>query len=235
MVTRPSPPTPPPNSPAGAAAGPSAARPASCGELFCVFTRLALQGFGGVLPVAQRELVERERWLTHEQFLEMLTLSQVLPGPNVINLALMVGQRYFGARGALAAMAGMLAVPLCIVLVLAVIAAQGRAGGAVAGALRGMGIVAAGLVVAMALRLALPLRRSPLTPAGAALLVAAGFAAVGLLRLPLVLVVLALGGVACAWAAWRLRGAGKAATLRSAESAERSGHGEPTNTKGGDG
>ena len=191
-------------SPPEATADRATARPASCRELFAVFTRLALQGFGGVLPVAQRELVERQRWLTREQFLEMLTLSQVLPGPNVINLSLMVGQRFFGARGALAAMAGMLGAPLVIVLVLAVIAAQGRTGGAVGGALRGMGIVAAGLVVTTALKLALPLKRSPLTPEGAALLVLAGFVAVGVLRLPMVAVVLALGGSAVAWAAWRL-------------------------------
>ena len=62
--------------------------PASLRELFFAFNRLALQGFGGVLPVAQRELVERRRWLTRDQFVEMLAVSQVLPGPNVVNLAL---------------------------------------------------------------------------------------------------------------------------------------------------
>ena len=59
--------------------------PKSPGEIFRVFTRLAMQGFGGVLPIAQRELVERERWLTREQFLELLAVAQVLPGPNVVN------------------------------------------------------------------------------------------------------------------------------------------------------
>ena len=67
--------------------------PRSPGELFHVFTRLALQGFGGVLPVAQRELVDRQRWLSREQFLEMLSIAQVLPGPNIVNLALIVLQR----------------------------------------------------------------------------------------------------------------------------------------------
>ncbi len=101
------PPAAAPAAPAAKGGGTATAQPASCSELFAVFTRLALQGFGGVLPVAQRELVERQRWLTREQFLEMLTLSQVLPGPNVINLSLMVGQRFLGARGALAALGGM--------------------------------------------------------------------------------------------------------------------------------
>ena len=180
-------------------------RPASCRELFSVFTRLALQGFGGVLPVAQRELVERQRWLTQAQFLELLALGQVLPGPNVVNLALMVGQRFFGRRGALAAMAGMLCAPLLGVLALAALAAQGEGHPAISGAVRGMGVVAAGLVLATAVRLARPLRRSPLTPAGAAAVVAATFASVGLLRWPLAAVVLGLGGAAFACAAWRLR------------------------------
>lgn len=181
------------------------ARPASCGELFRVFTRLALQGFGGVLPIAQRELVERQRWLTHEQFLEMLALGQVLPGPNVINLALMVGQRFFGVRGALAAMAGMLCVPMLGVLTLAALAAQWQRHPAVAGALRGMGVVAAGLVLATAVRLAMPLRRSPLSPVGAGSVVAATWVLVGWLRWPLAAVVLGLGGVGFACAAWQLR------------------------------
>ena len=57
------------------------------------FTWLALQGFGGVLTVAQRELVERRGWYTHEGFLEDWALAQVLPGPNVCNLALMFGDK----------------------------------------------------------------------------------------------------------------------------------------------
>jgi chromate transporter len=74
-------------------AGRTAAQPASAADLFFTFNRLALQGFGGVLAVAQRELVERKQWLSREQFVEMLALSQVLPGPNVVNLALMLGDR----------------------------------------------------------------------------------------------------------------------------------------------
>ena len=135
--------------------------PASTGDLFFTFNRLALQGFGGVLAVAQRELVERKRWLTREQFVEMLSMSQVLPGPNVVNLALMFGDRFFGLRGAFAALAGMLRraagdrarADRRLRRVLATCAA-------VAGALRGMGAVAAGLVIATALKL---MRRSAAT------------------------------------------------------------------------
>ena len=79
-------------------------QPASLADLFFSFTWLALQGFGGVLAVIQREMVERKRWLTQEEFLEDWAVAQIMPGPNVVNLSLMVGGRYFGLPGALAAL-----------------------------------------------------------------------------------------------------------------------------------
>src|SRR5437868_12699613 len=96
-------------------------QPRSVGDLFFSFTWLALQGFGGVLAVVQREMVEKKRWLSVDQFLEDWAVAQVLPGPNVINLALMIGDRYFGLRGAIAAVAGMLTVPLIVILALALL------------------------------------------------------------------------------------------------------------------
>ena len=185
------------------------AAPRSAGELFNVFTWLALQGFGGVLPVAQRELVDRQRWLSREQFLEMLSVAQVLPGPNIVNLALMIGDRFFGWRGAFAAMAGILLAPLVLVLVLAVLAKQAQGlpalGGAVNGALRGMGFVASGLILAMAFKLSLSLRGNPLGLAGCAVLFALTVLSVGWLRWPLATTVLGLGPAATALAWWRLR------------------------------
>ncbi|MDF3823594.1 chromate transporter, partial [Leptospira sp. 96542] len=82
--------------------------PRSCGDLFLSFTVLALQGFGGVAAVAQRELVERKRWMTNTQFVEEWAVAQIMPGPNLVNLSLMLGARHFGVRGALSALAGML-------------------------------------------------------------------------------------------------------------------------------
>ncbi|WP_196933700.1 chromate transporter, partial [Pseudacidovorax intermedius] len=93
-------PVPPSVADADAAPHQAPARPESLADLFLSFTILALQGFGGVLAVVQRELVERKRWLTKEQFIEDWAVAQVLPGPNVINLALMLGDRHFGLRGA---------------------------------------------------------------------------------------------------------------------------------------
>jgi chromate transporter len=179
--------------------------PGSPRELFVVFTRMALMGFGGVLPIAQHVLVERERWLTNEQFIELLSLGQVLPGPNVVNLALMVGDRYFGWRGALAALAGMLLAPLAIVIALAALYVQFVSVPAVAGALRGMGAVAAGLVLAVALKMIPALAGNPLGRWPSLLIALAAALAVGGLRWPAAGVMLALGGTSVALAWSRLR------------------------------
>jgi chromate transporter len=179
-------------------------RPRGAGELWRVFNRMALQGFGGVLAVAQRELVERERWLTPAQFLEVLSLGQVLPGPNIVNMALIIGDRFFGWRGAAAALAGLLCAPLVIVLLLAVLYRETMSMPAVAGALRGMGAVAAGLVIGTALKLVGGLRNSALGRPAAALIALATLAAIGVLRWPMVGVVLGLGTLSVALAWWRL-------------------------------
>ena len=179
--------------------------PRSPAELFRVFNRLALQGFGGVLPIAQRELVERERWLTREQFVELLSVAQVLPGPNVVNLALMFGDRAFGWRGGLAALGGMLAAPLAIVLALTVLYTRFAQHPTVAGALRGMGAVAAGLILATGIKLLPALRRNALGMAPAFGFAALTFVAIGLVRVPLFAVLAVLGGVSCAWAWVKLK------------------------------
>jgi len=176
--------------------------PASPAEIFRVFTRLALQGFGGVLPIAQRELVERERWLTREQFLELLAVAQVMPGPNVVNLALIFGDRAFGLRGALTALAGMLLLPLGVVLALTVVYTHYASHPVVAGALRGMGAAAAGLIFSTGVKLLPALRRNVLGSTWAFAFVGLMFAGIALAGIPLIWMLAALGIVSCALA-WR--------------------------------
>jgi chromate transporter len=176
--------------------------PASPAEIFRVFNRLALQGFGGVLPIAQRELVDRERWLTREQFLELLAVAQVLPGPNVVNLSLIFGDRAFGWRGGLAALGGMILAPLGVVLVLTVAYTRYAQYPTVAGALRGMGAVAAGLIFSTGVKLLPALRKNVLGPTPAFAFVAVMFLCIALLRLPLIWMLGGLGALAFAMA-WR--------------------------------
>ena len=182
------------------------ARPGSSKELFVAFTLLALQGFGGVLAVAQRVLCEQRRWLTKDEFLEILAVGQVLPGPNVCNVALMVGDRFFGWRGAFAALAGMMTVPLLIVLAVTVAYCEFALNPAVAGALKGMGAVAAGLIAGTGLKLMTALRVNPMGVTVCAAVGVVTFVTIAILRWPLVWVLLGLGSLACLYA-WKRLGA----------------------------
>ncbi len=180
------------------------AHPASPLALFIAFSLLALQGFGGVLAVAQRELVDRRGWLTRLEFVELYAVAQLLPGPNVVNLSLMIGDRYFGLRGALAAISGMLLAPLLVVLALAASYQQLAQYPAVAGALRGMGAVAAGLILAMALKMLGTLRGNVLGPALCTALGLATLTAIAVFRVPLAWVVIGLGLGGWGLARWRI-------------------------------
>lgn len=172
-------------------------QPASLADLFFSFTWLALQGFGGVLAVIQREMVERKRWMTQEEFLEDWAVAQIMPGPNVVNLSLMVGGRYFGLKGALTALAGMLAAPLVIVLVLGVLYTRFGGNPQVAGALRGMAAVSAGMIAATGVKLAAALGKHPLPLWLTLPLVVLGVLMVAVLRWPLIYILLGLGGIGC--------------------------------------
>ena len=176
------------------------ARPVSRLDLFLSFTWLALQGFGGVLAVVQRELVEKKRWLTREQFVEEWAVAQIMPGPNVVNLSLMIGGRYFGLSGALAALAGMLVAPLVVVLLLAALYGSVADTPAAQGALRGMGAVAAGLITATGIKLMAALDKNAMGMAVCIALAVVTFIAIALLRWPLAWVLLGIGGGACLWA-----------------------------------
>ena len=169
-------------------------------ELFIAFTWMALQGFGGVLAVVQRELVERHQWLTPEEFLEDWSVSQILPGPNVVNLGIIMGNRYFGLSGALVASAGLLLVPFILVLLLVVLYGQVEHIPAIQAALKGMGAVVAGLIIATGLKLIPALRKNPIGHTLGLAWVAISFVVVALLRVPLAVSLLVLGGGACVWA-----------------------------------
>jgi chromate transporter len=172
-------------------------QPRSPSDLFWSFTWLALQGFGGVLAVVQRELVEKKQWMTNEEFVEDWAVAQIMPGPNVVNLSIMIGDRYFGLRGAFAALAGMLTFPLMLVLALAVVYAQFSSHPAVAGALRGMGAVAAGLIAGVAIKLFASITRHPLGRPMCVAFVLLTIVTMAVLRWPLWWILPVVGGAAC--------------------------------------
>ena len=175
-------------------------QPQSKTDLFVSFTWLALQGFGGVLAVVQRELVEKKRWMTREQFVEDWAVAQIMPGPNVVNLSMMIGGRCFGLPGALAALAGILTAPMVVVLLLAALYGSVADNAMAQNALRGMGAVAAGLVTATGIKLIGALEKNAMGMGLCIALAVLTFISIALLRWPLLWVLLGIGGCACLWA-----------------------------------
>ena len=148
-----------------------------------------------MLAIVQRELVEKKRWLTNEEFAGEWAVAQIMPGPNVMNLSVMVGARYFGLRGALAALAGMLSIPLVLVLLLAVMYSHFSQHPGVVGATRGMSAVAAGLIIATGLKLVSGLIHHPLGRLFCGAIVLSCFVIVALLHWHLGIVLLGIGPV----------------------------------------
>ncbi|HEY9460223.1 MAG TPA: chromate transporter [Paralcaligenes sp.] len=180
------------------------ARPQSIAELYTCFTWLAVQGFGGAAPVAQRELVERKHWLTQQEFLEDWAVAQIMPGPNVVNLSIMLGDRYFGLRGAMAALAGMISIPLLLVLAMTILYTEYSHYDVIVRALRSMGAVAAGLIIGTGFKLFSTLKSNPIGLPAASVLIVFTFVVVALLRWPLLVVLLITGIPATIWAAMQL-------------------------------
>src|SRR5271168_4941460 len=85
-------------------------------SLFGNFFIVGILGFGGVLPLARRMIVEQRRWLSPAEFTDLLALCQFLPGANITNLSIALGARWHGAPGAIIAVAGLLAAPVAVVI-----------------------------------------------------------------------------------------------------------------------
>jgi chromate transporter len=176
---------------------PGTAPPPDCLQLFTGFLGLGLIGFGGVLPMARDMLVERRRWLTAEDFTELLGLCQFLPGGNIINLSVAVGLDFRGVPGAVAALFGLIAGPTAVVIGLGVIYDRYSGDPLLQHVFSGLAAAAAGLLVATAAKMLKPLRRSP----AALLVVALCVAAIAWARLPLLpsMLVLAPLSILLSW------------------------------------
>ncbi|QEN87255.1 chromate transporter [Labrys sp. KNU-23] len=166
-------------------------------DLFGGFLTLGLIGFGGVLPLARRMVVEERRWLSAQEFADLLGLCQFLPGGNIINMSVAIGLRFRGIAGACAALLGLIAAPTAIVIGLGVLYDRFHADPHVHHLFAGLSAAAAGLLVSMALKVARPLRRDP----AGIVIACACFLAIAVLRLPLLatMPVLAPLGILLAW------------------------------------
>jgi chromate transporter len=168
--------------------GESALRAVSKRELFFGFLKIGLLGFGGIAPWARHVIVEERRWVTDQEFAAILGVGQILPGPNTMNAAVMLGDRFQGVIGVLLCLVGQMVMPLVIVMSLAVVYQRFASIPEVRAALIGAAAGAAGLVLGTALKMTQKIKPSPL-----ALVVAViPFVAIGLLDWPLVPVVVTM-------------------------------------------
>jgi chromate transporter len=166
-------------------------------DLFLAFSQISLSGFGGAINWAHRVLVQQRHWMNDEDFTETLSLCQFMPGPNIVNFAMCLGQRQHGLSGALAALAGVVTVPLFIFIALGLLYSRYGQIDSVHGVLTGISAAAAGFIIAIGARLAKPHRTRPVS----LVFGIAAFLGMGILRLPLVdvMAILAPLSVAIAW------------------------------------
>lgn len=122
-------------------------------ELFISFSKIGISGFGGVLPWTRSVLVEQDKVLSSEEFSAMLGICQIVPGPNVVNLAVCIGARFAGAKGALAAVLGLTLGPICIVMLLAILYTHYSYLESVKGILRGISAVGVGLIASTGIKM----------------------------------------------------------------------------------
>ncbi|MEQ5843974.1 chromate transporter [Paraburkholderia acidicola] len=166
----------------------SLTHPPTLREIFGGFLGLGLISFGGALPLARRAVVERRHWLSAAEFTDLLGLCQFLPGGNVINLSVAIGMRFRGLPGALAGLLGLIAGPSLVVIGLGVLYEHTQNDPHVKHLFAGLAAAAAGLLVAMAVKILLPLRHDPV----AAVIAALGFVAIAIVRVPLLPTMLVL-------------------------------------------
>ncbi|WP_233870748.1 chromate transporter [Paraburkholderia adhaesiva] len=173
-------------------------------ELFLGFLGLGFTSFGGALPLARRAIVEQRRWLSAAEFTDLLGLCQFLPGGNVINLSVAIGMRFHGWRGALAGLLGLIAGPSLVVIALGVAYERTQNDPHVQHLFVGLAAAAAGLLIAMAVKIVLPLRHDP----AAAFIALIGFIAIAIVRTPLLPTMLVLTPIGIALAIRAARRAG---------------------------
>jgi chromate transporter len=181
-------------------------QPRSPTELFIAFSSLSLSGFGGVMPFAYRALVERRQWLTGPEFAALVGVAQVLPGPTICNMAVMVGMKKGGRLGGATSLLGMVLGPMIIVLLVGILYQYLGGAAPVQAALHGMSAVAAGLIFATAVKMGRTVFVEARSSWSRRLIMLVwcvlAFVGVGLMQWPLALVVAVLAPLAVGYEWW---------------------------------
>lgn len=167
-------------------------------QLFRIWAAIGLQSFGGGASTTfliQRIFIERHKWLTMEEFARLWNLCLLTPGINLVALTVLLGKKFGGTRGIAVSLAGLLVPSAAITCLLAALFVQIEGIAAVQAVLRGVVPATGGVMLLVGLNFALPLiKRSYKTGllylAASALVVAACFLAVILLKLSVIVIIL---------------------------------------------
>jgi chromate transporter len=157
-------------------------------DLFMVFARIGLLGFGGVTPWLRRVLVEENAWLNDREFAELFGFASTLPGANTVSVAVMLGDRHRGLSGSIAALCGLVVMPLVILAGIASLYDRFAAAPDVRNAISGAAAATAGLVIGNACKTTINMRPDLI----ACIIGAIVFAAAGILQIPLLWTLLAV-------------------------------------------
>jgi chromate transporter len=161
---------------------------------------MGLCGFGGVGPIARHVIIEKRRWMTEHDYATLLGMGQILPGGNIINMAILLGDRFQGPLGSIVALSGLIVMPITILLLLTTVYDAFADNPDVRAAMIGAGAAGAGLIIGMCFKMWRSLKLHPVHVG----FVAVTFLAMGVLRLPLGIAFLAISP-ACIAATWWLR------------------------------
>jgi chromate transporter len=165
-------------------------QPVSLAALFGAFLIVSLCGVGGGGGIvwARQIAVEKRRWITEQEFADIVSLCQVMPGPNIVGIAVCIGAKTRGAIGTIAAISGFLIIPWGIGLSLGLLYLKFAHLTVLRNILGGVAPAAAGLLIATGIKLLMPHRRR----AAALLFAALAFGLMTFSKLPLLVVLFSL-------------------------------------------
>lgn len=184
-----------PERPLAAAGGEQDFVPPGIVELCLAFLQIGLMGFGGLAPAAYHVIVEKKRWYNAREYVELFAICSILPGGNILNASIIIGNRFQGAMGALLALLALLLVPLLLLVLLAVTYDSFSGYEDVRAATAGAASAAAGLIIGTAGKLIRGVEKS----ATSLVFGLATLFAIGVMRFPLQLTMLVLAPLAIGW------------------------------------
>jgi chromate transporter len=179
-----------------ASAVPAPTARTSLGQIFLAFLVIGGTSFGGgVVAYLRSSLVARRGWVDDQEFVELLSISQSLPGLNATNMAMLVGDRLRGLPGSIAAISG-ICLPSAVIMFIAAIVYRAHGDRPASTAmLHGVAAAAVGLVLATTVQLG----RKSLEHAADLVFVALAVVGVDLLHVSVPLVLLGVGALAILW------------------------------------